>query len=541
MSRKIELLDPLTINQIAAGEVIEDAACAVKELVENAIDAGASFISVETRGSGRLKIAVRDDGSGMDEEDLLACTQRYATSKITSLLDLFTLSTLGFRGEALASIASISKMKIESAKSEGHLLYLEGGEQKKLQSCARKRGTTIEVLELFYNVPVRREFQKREAKERKRIETVLIEAALAYRHVGLEWIDEGKRIFFLPSHDDFLSRIDTLLGAECARELIPLKKSDGEIEIEGFVGKATFHRPHRGGYYLFLNRRPITSPLVFGAIEEAFGERLSPHRFPFFTLHLTLPPSFIDVNVHPRKKEVRLRCEERIASFIIDGVRATLEEEAAPPVLTKPFVSEVNYFTLNDLSQVPEVQYVETPPLFPAPRFSFISSLERYWLFTKEGDEAIWLVDQKRCEERLFFERMAVDREKMVQPLLFPLTFECSRQEALFFEEMLPMLQRLCIMMRPFGPSSFLIEALPDSLSEREVLSFLDTLQQERAKKEERALFLLVSCKVRREMSHEGAIRCIEALLALKEPHLTMQGEPIVRRLALKDLAKILG
>ena len=312
--QRIRILNDVTINQIAAGEVIENPASVIKELVENAIDAKASEIYIETKAGGRGAILVADDGCGMGHDDLLLCIERHATSKIHSVEELDSLKTLGFRGEALPSIASVSKMSVHSAlaSGQGHKLFIEGGKVGAIQPLARRKGTTIEVKSLFFNVPVRKNFQKSVSYDTGEIHKTLTRFALGYPSLGLKWVnDEKVWIDFLPTHD-FVSRATSLLGAEFIENALPVEHEAGQMSLTGRTSKPTYHRSNRLGQYLFINQRAVLSPFIANIILQGYGTRLSLHRYPLFVFDLRVPPSWIDVNVHPQKKRSGLGLAMRI-------------------------------------------------------------------------------------------------------------------------------------------------------------------------------------------------------------------------------------
>jgi DNA mismatch repair protein MutL len=339
---KIRVLSDQTINKIAAGEVIENPASVVKELVENSIDAGATNICVEIQEGGRQLIRISDDGCGMSHDDALLCLERHATSKIREVEDIQDLLTMGFRGEAVPSIAAISKLTLltcprpeEGGKQEeGTLIFVDGGRLISCASAARSPGTTFEVKSLFFNVPVRRKFQKSPTYDTQEILKMLGLLALAHPHIQFELISDQKSLLkttlapqLLPFHELLGRRLECVLGKEYASSLLPLKFQQAPYEVEGFIGSPTSHKPNRTGQHLFINQRLVFSPLIATAVREGYGTMLPNHRYPLFVLHLRMPGSLLDVNVHPQKKEVRLRQEQQLKAFIMEAVQAALRRE----------------------------------------------------------------------------------------------------------------------------------------------------------------------------------------------------------------------
>lgn len=333
MTNKIHLLDPQTINEIAAGEVIENPSSVVKELVENSIDAGASQIQVEIRGGGRQLIRVIDDGCGMGRDDALACLQRHATSKIGSSQDLFALTTLGFRGEAIPSIAAISKFILHTAEigasKEGTLLIVEGGELLSHATADRRPGTTIEVKQLFFNVPVRKKFQRSPTWDAQEVVKVWLAQALSHLSISFKLSHNGEQqLFTAPSKERgeplLRQRLAELLGAEVARHYLMVDGSKGPYRLWGAISPPHHHRPNRSGQYLFINGRAVTHSLFAHFVRESYSTLLPERRYPLFILYLELPTEVLDANVHPQKLQVRLSQEQLLQELVAEALVAKL-------------------------------------------------------------------------------------------------------------------------------------------------------------------------------------------------------------------------
>lgn len=337
----IRVLNDQTINKIAAGEVIENPASVVKELVENSLDAGATAIVVEIKEGGRQLIRISDNGCGMSSDDAILCLERHATSKIREVEDIEALLTMGFRGEAIPSIAAISKFTLLTSprsegekKEEGTYLIVEGGKLLTCSSAVRSQGTTIEVKSLFFNVPVRRKFQKSPTFDSQDILKTVGFLALAHPTVEFELISDAKTLLKTPLSLSSLSfhellgrRMECVLGKEYASSLIPLKFERGAYKLTGYIGSPSAHKPNKTGQHLFINQRLVSSPLVSSTVREGYGTMLPGHRYPLFVLHLHLPGDLLDVNVHPQKKEVRLRQETDLKEMIIQGVQTALRQD----------------------------------------------------------------------------------------------------------------------------------------------------------------------------------------------------------------------
>lgn len=341
MASKIRVLSDQTINKIAAGEVIENPASVVKELVENSLDAGAKNISVEIQEGGRQLIRITDDGCGMTQDDALLSLERHATSKIREVEDIENIPTLGFRGEAVPSIAAISKLTLltcpqntDGKEEKGTLISVEGGRILSCSSSYRSPGTTIEVKTLFFNVPVRRKFQKSPAYDAQEILKMLGLLALAHPGVQFELIADCKTLLKTPLTPQNLSfqeqlgrRLECVLGKEFAAGVLALNFRQGPYELTGYIGSAQSHKPNKTGQHLFINQRSVFSPLIGGAVREGYGTMLPTQRYPIFVLHLAMSGSLLDVNVHPQKKEVRIRQETQLREAIIQAVQIALRQE----------------------------------------------------------------------------------------------------------------------------------------------------------------------------------------------------------------------
>jgi DNA mismatch repair protein MutL len=342
--KSIQILDKITINKIAAGEVVERPASVVKELIDNALDAGAANIRIELKDSGKTFISVRDDGIGMSKENLILSPVKHATSKMTSLSDLEKISTMGFRGEALASISSVSRFEIITKRKNdagGVRLFLEDGKQT-LSDIGAPNGTTVTVSDLFYNTPARLKFLKGDATELSHIAAIVSDLILSNPHISFTLINNSKTILSSPSSDLFNSVVD-ILGHDAARQMMPIpanEKAGGDsgsggvqkildaagiqLQIEGFISKPSFTKTAADHLFFIVNNRPITSKELIKAVRLGYYTKIPNNRYPAAVLHLTIDPKEVDVNVHPRKIEVRFRDENKLVRIITDVIETTL-------------------------------------------------------------------------------------------------------------------------------------------------------------------------------------------------------------------------
>lgn len=331
---KIRLLDDVTINQIAAGEVVERPASVVKELLENALDAGATRIEVEIRAGGRHLIRVTDNGSGMERDDAVMALERHATSKIERVDDLTTLTSLGFRGEALASIAAVSHLRLVTATKEGAAgtsIEAEGGVIKRVQEVGSPPGTTVVVSDLFYNVPPRLKYLKAIPTEASYIADVVGRLSLARPDVSFKLNHGDFEVLFTPGTGDLTEATCAVFGRELCKDLIPVDGEKGAVRVHGLVGKPENARSNRQSQYFYVNGRPVKSHLVAAALEKAYHTLLPIARFPLAALFVELPGAEVDVNVHPAKAEVRFHAEGEIFRAVFGAVSHALRQNSLLP------------------------------------------------------------------------------------------------------------------------------------------------------------------------------------------------------------------
>lgn len=511
---RIRLLPEHVANQIAAGEVVERPASVVKELVENALDAQATAITVEIQAGGRSLIRVSDDGSGMSRDDALLCLERHATSKIQKAEDLQSIRTMGFRGEALPSIASVCRMTLTTREHDGDpaatQVILNGGKLIDVKAAGSPPGTSIEVRQLFFNLPARRKFLRTEETEYGHIYHYLTLAALAHPQVAFSFVRDGTLVWQLPASKDLRERLRALLGSET--ELIPLDvvASDKSIRLWGFIGKPGVSRSTRENQYLFVNRRPIENRGLNYALLEGYHTALMKGRFPVCCLFLEIDPAEVDVNIHPAKREVKFHREADVRRFVSDAIRDTLMAYHAP-VESKPMPPppprELPHFTPltgSPLAMWPKPRPVEIPlpapppihtepepvpeaPIGPSPLLKVPLRLvgvigKLYVVF--ESDRGMVLLDQHAAHERVLFEQMIKRMQHGNAPsqwLLLPETIEVSVRDAQFLRELMPTLNRLGVGLSEFGERTFLLDGLPPFVKasgpRRFVLELIDQLR----------------------------------------------------------------
>lgn len=602
MKSVIRVLDEITINQIAAGEVIENPSSVVKELVENSIDAGSTEITIEVKGGGRQLIRISDNGIGMCQDDALLCLERHATSKIHNLEELHETLTMGFRGEAVPSIASISKFSIltnsEETPEKGTMVVVEGGKILKVSQAPREKGTTIEVKSLFYNVPVRRKFQKSPTHDAAEIQKMITLLALANPAVKFQYINNEERVFYTSSQEGpekelHKNRIDQLLGAEYLEHSHWIECSHPIGKICGWIGAPHDHKQNRSGQFVFINKRAVSAPFVGYALKDAYSTLLPPRRHPTFILFLEISPDSVDVNVHPQKREVRLRREGELKELLHNAACEALKTHPlreTPEFVIEPcFQSSAPSFNLEEyVLREPPLPYQpdsraplsthpvassppkqiqatftipEKPTEKPAPKVLAVlpgyivvetSSIE--WFEGKMG--GLSLVDQKAAHNRVLFEKFVSSHpdELEIQELLIPYTFTLTAKETENLIPLIETLQKEGISIKEFGGGSFVVDALPAILGDVDVKSLiLDLIHdlnelgeytRDSGFMKERIARLLSSAAARGSvskstlLSSEEAQNLLKELFRCKSPHISSTGLPTVARFSEEDIAK---
>ena len=524
----IRLLPDTLINQIAAGEVVERPSSVVKELVENALDAGARRIDIDLEEGGIRLIRIRDDGSGMTPADLSLAVSRHATSKIASLDDLEQVATLGFRGEALPSIASVSRFAISSRTaqdSHGSRLEIDGGKASPIMPQAHAIGTTIEVRDLFYNVPARRKFLRAERTELGHVEEWLRSLALARPEVELRVSHNGKpgkQYRPGPSDAEAHGRVAEALGEEFVNHCLRIDHAAAGLSLKGWVGLPTASRSSADQQYFYVNGRAVKDRIVAHAVRQAYADVLFHGRHPSFVLFLELDARRVDVNVHPAKHEVRFRDGRLVHEFVfrtlheaLAGTRAgaaALQAAAAAPAQSAPGYSEQGYSawtgdrqsamslpvrdTLAGYAALygdPQVQggNAETPPRLPeaddaqAPPLGFALAQLHGIFILAENAQGLVLVDMHAAHERITYERLkdAQDGSGIrSQPLLVPVSLAVAEREADVAEQHSDALAALGFELRRAGPQALSVRAVPALLADLEpralVLDLLNDLRE---------------------------------------------------------------
>ena len=637
---RIHLLPEHVANQIAAGEVIERPASVLKELLENSLDAGATQVDVQIGAGGRSLVAVSDNGCGMGKDDALLCLERHATSKLRDSDDLDRIASYGFRGEAIPSIASVSKFRLRSREPDaiaGTEIIIDGGKLRDVHEVGLAPGTQIEVRSLFYNLPARRKFLRTEPTESAHIRHTMLLAGLARPDVGFTLaMDEQAPQRWMPG-EDLRQRLVSIFGAEWVGLTVPIEASTGELRLRGFIGKPGVSRAARNEELFFINQRPVENRTLHFGLLEGYHNSLMKGRYPVAILFLEMDPSGVDVNIHPAKREVRFHDDFTIRHFVVKSVQEALKDfsgtpatkftfdsspkiaafdgqlgdapsEVAvdlratgresefnkvshpepvgePPTISTDQADPNNLLTGSSsstlankidlqLEREPEPQALqptlslpeETLPQRIAPRpeplitnrlgLHVIGCVAQLYLVA-ESPEGLVLIDQHAAHERVLFEqmlkRMAL-QDPASQQLLFPVTLEFLPREADFLLAQVETLQQAGVGITRFGPSTFLVDALPAMVKARDVAEFIRTivteLQQEggETRKGRRLSEEIVAKTVcRHAVKANDALKppewdmLLHDLLACDLPYTCPHGRPTMIQLSLAELDKKFG
>lgn len=510
MQTKIQVLDEKTINKIAAGEVVEDPASVVKELLENALDAGAKRICVEIKAGGLGMIRVSDDGMGMSKDNALLCLERHATSKISDIEDLNHVATMGFRGEALSSIGAVSELTLETHDgTSGTKIEMSGGRIKHISPIGRGQGTTMTILSLFYNVPARRKFQKSPRACLADIAKLLTRLTLTCPKVHITLISEEEEIFCKPPAT-FIDRAKELLGIDGLREV---EFEDGECKISGLIGEPHLAKTNRSRQYLIVNHRLLTSKEIQEGVYAGYATRLSSKEHPVFALEMQLPKEEVDVNVHPQKRVARFFAAPKVMSLAKKGV-----EKAFNAITPIDFTPSGNFvpseFPLSLQEEEEESHEVEEElDFYPLGLFA-------HFLLLKA--ENFLMVHLPRAYSRVVYDAIIHEKEER-QMLLLPKTFSFPPHEASAIALKLEELCKLGVGIREFGDNTFIVDSLISSIHLECVEEILSKVVGEEN------LTKLVSLHAKKwNFTFESAVMLYRKLLLTDEPYRSIDGKAIM-------------
>ncbi len=601
MRPKIHKLSENLIYKISAGEVIERPASVVKELVENAIDAEANHVHVEVVAGGRQSITVVDDGVGMSREDLSLCIERHTTSKVSSPSDLFAIATLGFRGEALASIGAISRMTIETQVAEvleGSRLVVEGGMRRDLVSIGRTRGTTVSVRNIFFNTPARRKFLRHIDTETRYITQAVVRLAASYPQIGFRLVHQGRQILYLAVSNCKQGRAEEILGP-MTKSLLGVKGNERGIGVEAFLSPPALCTGSKAKQFVVVQGRPIISHPLSQAVYRGYGGLLPADRHPAFVIWLELDPRKIDVNVHPTKREIRFADEKMLTKAIERMVRNSLHRPGTHSYsfrqtgpdhqsvriresIDKGFSSDEKDFSLDSQAaysgdsrrsldrinlSLREASDLRAEDLTRAGRGEKIGiatlealgstptswQVDKKYIFSSINDGVV-IIDQHVAHERIRYEEaLKCFSEEGVasQQLLFPLTVKANPMEIEIMREARGLFERLGFGIRDFGPGTVIVDAIPTNFKNwgqgeifYKIVNELMEEQEERDTLQE-AMAASYAChtsiRAGQQLSAEEMQGIINQLLEAREPFVCPHGRPIILKIPIRELDRMFG
>ena len=571
---QIRLLDPHTVNQIAAGEVVERPASVVKELVENALDAGAGRIEVGLEQSGRKAIRVADDGSGIGLEGARLALQRHATSKISSVDDLSSVRSLGFRGEALPSIASVSRLTLSTGTRDGvrHVLCLEGGQAAEPGAESGPRGTTVTVEDLFFNTPARLKFLKTDATELAAVVDVVSRYAVSRPDVLFRLSHGTACLVETTGSDDALTVLAEVWGRDAAKALAPVDAFNGTARVTGYVSPPHFTKPNRSLYWTFVNGRPVRSKTLTAALDTAFRSLTPDRRFPLACLDVRIDPAKVDVNVSPTKSEVRFHQDGAVFDALRRAVKSALLEHGMVPDAEAVAVADqalreargdvsAAAVQLAMAAQAPLTPPQGAPPTLEAESRAMPDMLNGLRVLGQaadtfiiaENEAALLIIDQHVAHERVLYEQLRAARGSApveVQRLLAPETLHVPRRTAELLAEKLDELSAVGFQLERFGGDSFVVRAVPAAVRGRGAMDLLRDLAEELADGTAQGclvpardeIYILCACKMAVKAGDRLGTAEMEKLIRdlaeTENPYLCPHGRPITLVMPKSDLMR---
>ncbi len=592
MSSTIKILPDNVINRIAAGEVVERPASVVKELVENSIDSGATEVVVEVEQAGSRLIRIIDNGSGMAADDARIAFERHATSKIRTDADLEAIQSMGFRGEALSSIASVAHVKMLTAvrgAASGTLIEIEGGSVKTVAEAAAPPGTSLEVGHLFFNTPARLKFLKSPATEFSQIVTALSRQAMAHPSIRFKLTHNKKTVLNLPPSQALRERVFQLYGSEIAGNLVEIAGERDPVHIEALLGRPGYSRGDKTFQDFYVNRRPVRNASLSHALYAACGDMLMRDRHPAAFIFLTVDPQFVDVNVHPAKAEVRFRNQSQVHDLVRDilreglrgaggagiGIRAAAESRSDRiKEVVSDYLQSSEFVVRSSGSEAPSTEndtqqqfssqdhqtgslhFLGTPSELRIPRSELLFPLAQVhdsFIIAQSG-EGMAIIDQHAAHERVLFEKLQDQHQAgniAQQNLLIPVQLEVGHAEAGLLAEVLPRLQELGFAVEDFGSGTFVIKAVPSLLVGGDYKRLLlDILDEINAHGQSRALDAIVNdilsvmachpaIKVHRRLERVEMEQLLSDLFKCRMPFTCPHGRPTVVGFSLREINKM--
>ena len=564
----IKILDAKVVSQIAAGEVVERPASVVKELVENALDAGSTQITVEIKGGGISFIRVTDNGRGIPEGETEMAFARHATSKIEDLQDLQHLASLGFRGEALPSIASVAQVQMSTSvqgQTSGSYLSLDDGRIIEHKSQARSPGTTISVYNLFRKIPARLKFLKSQVAEAGRIADIVSQYALAYPEVRFSLINEGKTSLRSPGSEKLVDAVTAVYGLEVAQNMLEIKSQAGPLDsgkppitVTGMVGSPKISRSNRDYLSFFVNRRWVNNRMLAFAVEEAYHGLLMQGKHPLAIINIGIAPQLVDVNVHPAKTEIKFQDEHAVFAAVQKAARQTLIKTAPVPQLEeakssfgiplRPFSASGPMASSQNVGGAVGVEISQpATPLISLPLLRVLGQLARCYIVA-EGPDGLFLIDQHAAHERIIFEKIKGQRDSRnveVQGLLEAVTFEVAPRQAAVLKAHAAELADFGFNLEAFGNHTFLVRAIPSVLRDRDwsamLRESLDSLSDNWAENLAVTLACHSAIRAGKVLSDVEMRELVKQLEQTSLPNTCPHGRPTMIQMSLQRLLKEFG
>lgn len=577
---KIKVMDINLSNKIAAGEVVETLMNVVKELVENSIDAGSSFIKIDLIDSGTKEISVSDDGIGMNREDAVNCLKRHATSKLYSDEDLFHIDTLGFRGEALPSIASVSKMKIETSFEEiGTTVIISGGSIDKVESSPLRTGTKITVEDIFYNTPARLKYLKNLHTELANITSYVTKMALSYPNIKFNLTNNDKKLLSTDGSGNLLKVINSVYGLEVTKKMIKVSAENSDYEISGYISYPEINRSSRGFITLFVNGRYIRNNSVIKTILEAYHTYLPIGRYPVVVLNIETDPSIIDVNVHPTKMDIKFSKQEELKELLLKTISDALLKLVLVPEIKseEKVISNINEITTID-KDLDFKEKTVISPKYEEISFDFNTNEEeilykienqtekketvnkitsvgiiKNTYIIGENDEGMYIIDQHAAQERINYElykKKLGEDSKEITDVLVPIKLEFTSSEFLELKEKQDIINRVGIFFEEFGQNSVIIRKHPRWLNPkfttdqiRKILEIIISENDFSKEKFNEKVAITLACKMSIKandyISLEEADKLLETLLKCENPYTCPHGRPTIINYSYYELEKL--
>lgn len=542
-------------NKIAAGEVIERPASVVKELIENAIDADSTDIKIDILYGGKRLIKISDNGVGMDKDDAVMCFQRHATSKIFSEKDLFNIKTMGFRGEALSSIASVSKLKIITGlkgSSFGIAVEVTGSEIKETKDSSFF-GTSVEVRDLFFNTPARKKFLKSNNTETFHILDIVTKEALSHCNIGFRLIIDNRETINLPASSHYKERISQIYGEEFLDNLMEVKREGEGIALTSYVSNTKNIRERKTHQYIFINKRPIKDRTLSHAVYKAYEGILQRDRHPVFFLFLDINPQKVDFNVHPTKREVRFENKEFIYNFVNTAIKQTVKGERSE--YTKQFIEKPASEPFTPYITHTMDRPINTPETLVSEPLAFAYKVQQPFIYLGEsfialsGKGGLTIIDYHAAHERIIYENLLKSTNLNSHQLLFPRQVKLSPKEYKVILEHLDMLKDFGIDVEDFGHSSLIVRSLPDVLKESDIRGILsdvascliEDIRPDKSLKETLAAKIACHSSIRGKtiLNQEETSNLITQLEQTDQPDQCPHGRPTRIFFTLDDLKKM--